>query len=140
PEVRLELAERAALMAGPAAAPVFRDAFLDAIRPAEPPAVRLAALRGLRHLRGDEAVEKALVEAASDPAEEVRAAAIENLALRPERREELRRLVESEGDSTVKAIGECRLLLADSPFTAGSRAVAAAPLTGGGPAVDSPER
>jgi len=114
--VREELLQRAAHMSSPATAPVFRDAFLDVLRGEGDVELKATAVRGLRHLRHDEDVSQALIAAASNPAEEVRVAALENLAFRPELRDRMREIVAAETDSKVREIGECRLLLAESPW------------------------
>ena len=116
PELRAELVAHAAHMVTPTTAPVFRDAFLQALASDSVPAeARTAALRGLRYVRGDLAVDRALLAAAGDPSEEVRLAAIEGLASRPALRSELQGMLTSDPSGRVREIGQCRLLLTESP-------------------------
>lgn len=112
-ELRRALVAQAAALATPERAEAMKDVFLEAARAEADPQLRVSAIRGLRYVRGPEAQEL-LFEAASDPSEDVRLAAIESLASRPGLRKQLRGLLEQESSSHVREIGECRLLLADS--------------------------
>ena len=112
--VRMELLERASRMSTPTTAPLFRDAFLRIVTSDADVESRIDALGGLRYLRDDHDVDRALVVAATDSSEGVRVAAIEAIATRPELRDELERLIANDPSDHVRRIGECRLLLTGS--------------------------
>lgn len=78
---------------------------------AEDPATRVAAIRGLRHAPGGEAPD-ALMRAAADPSEEVRIAAIDVLASRPEGDRTLEQLAASDASPRVREFAQCRLVVA----------------------------
>lgn len=111
PDLRRSLMEHAATVATPEIANKLQGTFLEYLRSSGEPEARLAALRGLRFARSEEVV-ASFVQAASDPVESVRLAAIEALASRPQSRERLRELVENDPSAHVREIGQCRLLLA----------------------------
>jgi len=112
--VRTELLERASRMSTPTTAPLFRDAFLRIVASDADVDSRIDALGGLRYLRDDGDVDRALVVAATDSSEGVRVAAVEAMATRPELRDELERLLANDPSDHVRRIGECRLLLTGS--------------------------
>lgn len=114
PELQRSLLAQAAGFATPQYAPALKDTFLQAAASPDVDATtRAAALRGLRYAKGDD-VQETLLAATSDPSEEIRLAAIENLATRPAMRESLRDAIGRDPSSRVREIGQCRLLIADS--------------------------
>ena len=113
PALRAELVSHASRMVTPNTAPAFRDSFLQALDSDSDPGARTAAVRGLRFVRGDADVDRALIGAAADPVEEVRLAAIENVASRPALRSELETLLARDPSGRVRQIGQCRLLLTE---------------------------
>jgi HEAT repeat protein len=114
PELRRALMLRASQVATPSGAAIFRDQFLQVLQDDKDSDLRLAAVRGLRYAEGPEA-EEALGSAAADPSEEIRLAAVEALASRPDAREELRDLIERDPSTRVREIGRCELLLKGLP-------------------------
>jgi hypothetical protein len=110
PELRAALLKQASGFATPKYAESLKDTFLQTASSEEDAEVRAAAIRGLRYAKGED-VQNALLAAASDPSEEIRLAAIENIASRPALREQLRDTLAQDPSSRVREIGECRLLL-----------------------------
>jgi HEAT repeat protein len=113
PDLHRALLQQAAGFATPQYAPALKDTFLQtASAPDTDAATRAAAIRGLRYAQGED-VQEALLTAASDSSEDIRLAAIENLASRPAMREALRDAIGREPSSRVREIGQCRLLIAE---------------------------
>jgi len=115
PELRRSLLSQAAAFATPKYATQLKQGFLDVLQAEQDPELRASAVRGLRYARGDD-VQRALVDAMNDPQQEIRLAAIENLASRPATRSQLREMLARDSSPTVREFGECRLLLAESGF------------------------
>ncbi len=114
PDLRRTLLLQAAGFATPQYAPALKDTFLQTVTASDTDATtRAAAIRGLRYARGQE-VQEALLAAAADPSDDIRLAAMENLASRPAMRESLRDAIGRETSSRVREIGQCRLLIAES--------------------------
>lgn len=114
PELHRALLVQAATFATPQNADTLKDTFLGTLSSSDGDAsTRAAAIRGLRYAQGQD-VQEALLAAASDPSEEIRLAAIENLASRPALRDSLRDAVSRDPSGRVREIGQCRLLLAEN--------------------------
>lgn len=112
PELHRSLLTQAAGFATPQYAAELKDTFLQAASADGDPELRAAAIRGLRFAKGQE-VQDTLLGAVSDPSEDIRLAAIENLASRPALRERLREAIAQDPSTRVQEIGHCRLLLAE---------------------------
>lgn len=110
PDLRRVLVTQAAKYATPDNADRLERTFVASLGSSDDPALRRAAVRGLRYARGD-GVMDALFGAASDPDEGVRLAAIEVLSSRPELRDALADVVSRDASARVREIGNCRLLV-----------------------------
>jgi hypothetical protein len=113
PDLRDALITKAERMTTPSTATIFRGAFLNALAAETDAETRAAAVRGLRYVPEDAEVDAALLAAAKDPSDDVRLAAMQSLAAKPARHNALADLVRAETNDRVRAIGECRMLLAE---------------------------
>jgi hypothetical protein len=111
PELKRTLMEQAARLATSETANTLQDTFAQAIRTSEDPQTRIAAARGLRYAGAAEA-SVALFQAAADPDEQVRIAAIDSLASRPGAQAEVQKIAANDPSPRIREFAQCRLLVA----------------------------
>ena len=109
PGLRRTLLQQSVRYASPEQVGKLQDTYLETLRSSEDPELRNWAIRGLRYGKGKD-VQKALLSALEDPDEEIRIAAIANLASRPQMHGKIRDL-QSRESGLVGRIAECSLLV-----------------------------